>query len=57
MHHALDSGDAPGLMPRAVHDAGVKLWNAGGVGLAAQPDGGITGDLYQPDALLDGVQC
>ena len=57
MYHAFNSGNAPGLVPRPVHDAGIKLWHPSGVWLATQPNRGVAGSFNQPDTLLNGVQC
>ena len=57
MQYTLKSGYAAGAMAYAVHDAGIKLDYALGVGYAAQADRGIAnigfGDVDTP---LDGVE-
>ena len=57
MQDILKSGDAAGAMALAVHDAGIKLDYALGVGNAAQADRGIAnigfGDV---DTSLNGVE-
>ena len=57
MQDPLDRGDAAGALPLAVHNAGVELHHAPGVGYAPQSHGCIGGvGLGDVDAALDGVE-
>ena len=57
MGDPLQGGDAPGPLPLSVHEAGVELDDAVGVGRASEADGVLFGvRLDDADALLDGVQ-
>ena len=53
----LDGGDAAGALPLAVHDTGVELHHAPGVGYAPQSYGWVGGvGLGDVDAALDRVE-